>query len=256
MGRSVAQKKISSAHAQSPCPPALDVRAGEGLDNIVTVYAQCGYSPEDIERRVQKACRSVPKSWQRRARQAQADHEAFGRMLTLWYSNPQYLDDKGFPRSLPLRGRLSLESLAFRAGFRAKLRTLLRYPLSSGALLKQGKQYLPRDRVLHLRGPEGLHHPQSLRGLWGLLETLAHNRARAPGTPVRLQLFTVNEEFPVRARAGFENKVATTCTHLAHRLDAEMVQPRFASKKGEPTLIMGVGIYVWEETPGKDPEAI
>ena len=83
----------------------LDARAVEVVARFVRILARCGCTPEDIGREVLKACRQVPKSWARNAMAAVRDMDAAAHVLTLWFSDPAYLDARGNPRPWPCEVR-------------------------------------------------------------------------------------------------------------------------------------------------------
>jgi len=225
---------------------ALEPRARHAIHRFVRVLARCGCDPRAIEREAAEACRRIPVSWMSRA--DLRDSLDPGHIMTLWFSDPAYLDPSGQPRPLPLRGSpISLEALAHCIDPHLDVRYVVRYLEHGGALRRSGNRYLPRDRVLILRGRERM--TPFLRGLFGLLRTLDHNsqcRGRSPGW---LELVSTNPRFPVSAVRSFEKRVRALVSRLLLKVDADMHRHERAARKGERTVRIGVGVYQFEEGP-------
>src|SRR5438874_13533717 len=95
--------------------PTLDARAVEAVTRFVRLLVRCGCAPKEIGKEVVKACRAVPTSWARQTKTTVPEVERAAHTLTLWFSDPEYLDSRGNPRPLPIRGTgPSLESLSRR----------------------------------------------------------------------------------------------------------------------------------------------
>jgi hypothetical protein len=254
MRRGSPRKENSFQRATMRRARPLDSPSRAAIAHFVRVLSRCGYSPGDIALEALKSSQRIPKVWLHSAEPGESDTWSFGQVLTLWFSDPAYLDERGSPRALPLHGALSLDALLKRTAPDADLQRLLRYPLRSGALRRVGKRYVPTDRIFLHRGSEGLSHPLGLRGLFGLLKTLDYNRGRPPDAPVRLQLFAYNSDFPVRARGDFERRASETGSRLLSRFDGDMHHHARLRKRREPKVLMGVGIYLFEErASGKAP---
>src|SRR5882762_11611974 len=226
----------------------LDPRSLEAVARFVRVLARCGCTPEDIGREVVRACRRVPKSWAPKAMAALREMDDASHVLTLWFSDPAYLDSAGNPLPLPLRGAGgSLEALAHRVDHALDVREVLNYLSERGALRRVGKRYVPKDRVLSLRGAGGPDNFRNLRGLLGMLRTLEHNgqpRRRVPGW---FEAFAENPRFPISARPGFDQRLRVHANKLLLQLDADMHRQEQSRKSGERTVRIGVGIYRFED---------
>jgi hypothetical protein len=227
----------------------LDSAARRGVQTFVRLLAGAGYEGQAIQREVIAACRRTPTplvdSPDRRHR-GDAGH-----VMTLWFSDPAFLDARGYPRPLPLRGaRLSIEALAQRVDPNLDAAQVLDYFEEAGVVNRAGHRYVPRDRVLMLRDPGYLR--VQIRGLFGLLRTLEHNEWCDRRTPRRVQLWCHNPRFPVSAVASFEKRLREMLNRLAIQVDADMHRCERARKPGERTVTMGVGVYQFEEDPGAE----
>ena len=175
----------------------LDSRALEAVERFVRVLARYGCAPDDIAREAVKACRQIPKSWAPKGRAALREMDDAGHVLTLWFSDPAYLDRRGVPLPLPMRGAGgSLETLVFRVDPTLDVREVLRYLLRGGALRRVGTRYRPKGRVLSVRGAGGSDNVHTLRGLLGMLRTTEHNVQPKRRVAGWYEVFAHNPVFP------------------------------------------------------------
>jgi hypothetical protein len=228
----------------------LDARASEAIARFVRVLAHCGCTPEDIGQEVARACREIPRSWATKAMAAQRYLDDAAHVLTLWFSDPAYLDARGKPRRLPVRGPGgSLEALAYRANPKLEARALLQYLVRHGAIRRQGQRYIPKERMLLLRNAGGPDHVRHLRALGSMLRTLEHNTQPKRRVPGWYEVFADNPNFPVSAIPRFDRRVRVHADKLLRGFDTEMVQEERARKPGESTVRIGIGVYRFEEAP-------
>jgi hypothetical protein len=225
---------------------ALEPQVRSAVRRFVQVLARCGCAPQAIEGEVSKLCRQIPKSWAHRA--DLRDSVDPGHVMTLWFADPAYLDPRGRPRPVPLRGpALSIEDLAHRVDPKFDARYVVRYLMRGGGLKRIGARYVPNGRVVIYRGRES--ETPFLRGLFGLLRTLEHNSQRAGLAPGWLELSTRNPHFPVSAAEGFERRLRRRVNRFLVQIDADMHRREGARKQGERTVRMGVGVYQYEDVP-------
>jgi hypothetical protein len=226
----------------------LDARAVEAIGRFVRVLARCGCAPVDIATEVTWQSRRIPPSWAPKARAALREMDDASHVLTLWFSDPAYLDRKGRPMALPLRGAGgSLETLAARIDPGVEPRELLRYLARRNALKRVGDRYIPKDRILSLRGAGGPDNFRHLRGLLGMLRTQEHNGQPRRQVEGWYEVFAENPRFPVSARGAFDTSMRLWGNRMLFRADAEMHRYERGRKRGERTVRMGVGIYRFEE---------
>jgi len=250
MVRPSRQSKPLRPHANRGRASTLDARAVEAVARFVRVLARCGCTPEDIGQEVVKACREIPASWATKAMAALRDMDDAAHVLTLWFSDPTYIDAGGRPRPLPLRGAGgSIEALAYRANPKLEPRALLRYLARRGALRRTGQRYVPKDRKLSLRNAGGPEHFRHLRGLVAILRTLEHNSQPKRRVPGWYEACAENPNFPVRAIPGFDRRLRKQADNQLRQFDTEMLQHERARKPREPTVRIGVGFYRFEEAP-------
>jgi Family of unknown function (DUF6502) len=243
--RVIARRKDRSARARaSAVSLALEPHVRLAVQRFVKVLSRCGCAPRALVHEVSRTCRMIPGS--RRHQADLRDSPDLGHVMTLWFSDPNCLDERGSPRALPLRGAgLSIEALARQVDSELDVREFLRFLIRGGAVKRVGRLYVPRDRVTIHRGRESM--TPFLRGLFGLLKTLEYNSRRGRSARGRLELYSRNPRFPASAIEAFDKRIR----HLAHpvlvQIDADMHQRERARRKGERTVRMGVGIYRFEE---------
>jgi hypothetical protein len=242
---------VSGRHATQLDAPAL-----EAVGRFVRVLGRCGYQPDAIEQEVVAACRKIPKSWARSFPATLREMRDASHVLTLWFSDPAFLDATGNPRALPLRGaRASLEALVRRVDRSISASELLSYLLRMRALRVVHSRYVPRDRVLSLRGAGGPDNFRGLRGLLGMLRTLEHNglpKSRASGW---FEAFAENPRFPVSRLLAFEKRLRRFGNRALLQLDADMHRREIARRPNERTIRLGVGMYQFEyESDPFDPK--
>jgi hypothetical protein len=232
--------------SQRPVRLAPDIR--QAVRRFVRILARSGCAPKAIESEVVDACQQVPRSWLASADRRSTDemlHPIMLHVITLWFSEPEYLDARGHPRPLAARGSsLSIESLVRRVNRRLDVGEVLRFLESCRALKRTGSRFVPRERVIILRAPGYMR--STLGGLFGLLKTIEHNRWGSRRRPARLQLFSFNARFPVSAAAAFEKRLRNFANRLLLRADADMHRCELARRPGERTVRMGVGVYQFE----------
>jgi hypothetical protein len=234
----------------------LDARALEAVARFVRVLARAGCAPQDIGREVQKACRTVPLSWIRHARAELPAIDAAAHALTIWHSDPEYSDARGKPRTLALREKgLSLETLLRRVDPQLRLSRVLPHLLRTRALRRVGNRFLPNDRALSFRGFGDPYHSRGVRGLLAMLRTLEHNSSPGRKVPGWFEMFALNSRFPVSARPAFDDRLRRQARQFLFHLDADMERQERTRRKGERTVPLGVGVYLFEEAPLRSPRA-
>jgi Family of unknown function (DUF6502) len=228
----------------------LDVRAVEAIARVVRVLARCGCAPNDIELEVQKACRAVPKAWALSARTPVSQIDAASHVLTLWFSDPAYLNSSGRPRPLRAKGgNRSLEALVLQVDPKLDVEEVLRHLRRGSALRQVGTRYVPRDRLVSVRGSGPPYHAWSLQTLVSMLGNLEHNSRPQRSTPGWFTAFAVIPRFPVRELPAFDRWLRRAGNRFLAQSDTRMHDRERARRRGEPTVRLGVGVYRFEEEP-------
>lgn len=231
-----------------PEPQSLDARAVEAIELFVRLLAQCGCEPGAVVEEVRRACGQIPRRWVRQARAAPREISEATHVLTVWFSDPAYLDPAGLPRALPLRGSVrSLEALVASVNPTLNASEVLAYLLKSRALSRLGARYVPRGRALSLRGVRGPNEYRNLRGLLAMLRTLEHNGRPRRQAPSWFEFSAENPRIPKRACARYDEFVSIRAMRFLCDADAELRRLELTAKPGEPTVRLGTGVYRYEE---------
>ena len=235
----------------------LDALIQEAIARFVRLLAQCGMPPDGIAREVMASCRQVPKSW---AAARVKDtipyvHEA-SHILTLWFSDPKFLGPDGTPRLLPVQGEEeSIEALVQQVDSRLDTREIVRF-LERGKVLRRVRdRYVPRDRMVMLRGTAFADSGRRLRSLLGMLRAFEHNLRSKREVPGWFEAFAYNPRFPVRAIPGFDQRVRAHANKLLLQLDGDMHREERVRDPKEPTVRIGVGVYRFEESLPATPKS-
>ena len=256
MRRTPRQKQLSRAQGSRRAVVSLDPTAQEAIARFVRVLARCGCRSEDIEQEVLKACRSVPKSWAKSARARVSEMDAAAHVLTLWFSDPAYLDASGRPLPLETKGaERSLEELSRRVDPALDVERVLQHLLRRSVLRRAGKRYVPRDRVLSFRGSGPPYHARSLQTLAAMLSTLEHNSWPQSSTPGWFEAFAANARVPVSAVAAIGRWLRRHGKRLLEDADEKFHSYERKRAKDEPTARIALGIYQFGEELTPEPAA-
>jgi hypothetical protein len=175
-------------------------------------------------------------------------------VLTVWFSDVDYLDAAGKPASLPLSGRArSVGTLVRSVNPRLNAREVLAYLVRHGAVDRLGSRYIPRARSLFLRGGHGPDYFRALRVMGNALATLEHNVFAKGASPSWFEYIAENPRFPVSARPALDKYINRLGKELLARVDARMHQCEMEREPGEATVRVGLGIQLWEGGPRSRP---
>ncbi|MHB8813512.1 MAG: DUF6502 family protein [Steroidobacteraceae bacterium] len=197
---------------------------------------------------MRRACAQIPQRWVSEAQAAPRELRDATHVLTVWFSEPAYLDSAGMPRPLTLRGpRPSLETLV--AGINPGLDpgAVLTYLIKGRALRRRGARYVPRSRALSLRGMRGPNEFRNLRGLVAMLRTIEHNSRPRRQAPSWFEFSAENPRIPKRACRKFDKFVSIRAMRYLYDADSELRRLELTCKPGEPTVRLGTGVYRFEE---------
>jgi hypothetical protein len=228
---------------------ALDPTSLEAIERFVRVLARCGSPPREIARAVSRECAKLPRELQAKAASGARELIDVSHVLTMWFSDPLYLDRTGTPIRLAVHGPApSLAALLQRAAPSLNVEDVRRYLVRAKAIRRVGSRYVPAKRELSLRGSEGPTHFRSLRGLVGMLRTLEHNTLPKRAARSWFEYIAENPAFPVRMLAAFDERLDRVGMRFLHAIDADMHRRERAGKASEPTVRIGVGVYRFDDT--------
>ena len=248
------QLRKSRSDGIKPRPPkagkqraTLETTSLESVDSFVRILGRCGESPEAICSAVQDASSRIPEQWVHQGQQAAREIGDASHVLTVWFTDPEYLDLKGNPRSLPLEGISgSISALVRTIDRQLNPRDVLRYLVKTRAVSRHGARYVPRDRTVLLRGARGPDYFRTLRVLSNLLRTLEHNVLPKNLARGWFEYFAENPRFPVRCRPALDAFVNDLGKEMLSQADTYMRRREMRRRPGEPTMRVGLGVQLWE----------
>lgn len=243
-------KRKPSAHRRSrqESGPPLESTALEAITLFAGILARCGSSPRLMAQAFAAACARIPETVAVAARRSERELREASHILTVWFSDPMYLDRWGRPLRLVARGPApSLEALIRRIDPTLDVTEVLNYLRRRRSVKKYGNRYAPQSRAVVLRGAQGPFNDRNMRSLRAMLGTLEHNTQPEPEAPGWFERFAENPAFPKRARSAFAVRLEEEAMKLLRSQDSGMHREELKRRPGEPVVRMGVGVYRFEE---------
>lgn len=227
---------------------SLDAVVDEAVERFVRVLVRRGVSQRTVQRSFRRAWLSVPRDAAENNRQASRELIDVGHVLTLWFGDPFYVDARGDPLPLSLRGAApSLACLIQHVDPKLDPKQVLKTLIRADAVRSIGSRYVPRTRAVAFRGTGAPLHARNLRALLGMLRTLEHNIAPKDKVPPWFEYVAENPRFPVSAREPYDVGLREDAMTFLRNQDSRMLSHQSKAKPGEPTVRMGVGVYRFEE---------
>jgi hypothetical protein len=226
----------------------VDAVVEEAMERFLRVLVRRGASRRTVQRAFRRAWLRVPKRIAEQDRHAARDLIDVSHVLTLWFDDPFYVDARGDPLPLPLRGPApSLASLIQHVDPTLNATQVLKRLIRADAVRRVGTRYAPRSRAVALRGTGAPLHLRNLRALLGMLRTIEHNSEPKDKVPAWFEYVAENPRFPVSAREPFDARLREDAMTFLRGQDSRMLNHERRAKPGEPTVRMGVGVYRFEE---------
>jgi hypothetical protein len=144
---------------------------------MIQAFLRCGYSPQDIADQAAVETARIPQGVRRGGNGSRIDQDDWARVVTLWSTEPEYVDDNGAPRTLPIAGPPpSIEALLRRVDSKLTVKEACNSLLRTGAARKVGRRLAveAHPALVHPPGTDeqSAHH---LRVLNALLWNFEHN---------------------------------------------------------------------------------
>lgn len=227
---------------------SLDAIVDEATERFVRVLVRRGVSERKVRRAFRRAWLRVPRDVAEHNRRASRELIDVGHVLTLWFGDPLYVDARGDPLPLPLRGPApSLASLVQHVDPTLSVSQVLKCLIRADAVRPRGRRYSPHSRAVAFRGTGAPLHARNLRALLGMLRTLEHNIEPKDKVAPWFEYVAENPRFPVSAREPFDVSLREDAMTFLRNQDSRMLSQQRKLKPGEPTVRMGVGVYRFEE---------
>ncbi len=242
---------MGASRAKTPAVASGVSVAREFLERLARILVYCGHSPRQLRREFPRICDGL-KEPRRKWDPAELNYLAdLPHVIAHWHADPQYLDSRGAPLALPLKGKgPSLLTLIERALPEVDPAAAAQSLVRLKAVYRRRDRYLPTDRYFLLSQESGFVH--GLTALLGMLRTVERN-VSGPSRAAIFQRCAFNPSFPVRALPGFHTHVKSAAGDFIWRMDGDMRRAQEADPRG-PRTRLGVGVFVFEE-PSRAPPA-
>ncbi len=140
----------------------LDSLASDTLRLVAWAFLHCGYSPLAIVNQFTSYAQAPPRSLLAQQRSVRGDLHDPDHVLTLWLTDPEYVDAQGRPRPLRVWGPApSIEALVKRVSPTLGVEGTLEHLLVNGVIRRRGQQYIQTSDVVRYRRRSkniGAHH--------------------------------------------------------------------------------------------------
>ena len=167
-------------------------------------------------------------------------------VMARWHSDPQYLDSRGAPLALPLKGPgPSVTSLIERVLPHADISAVIEALRQVDGIHLRGGRYRPTGRQLALQHQRVIGWLHGLTMLLGLLRTVEHNIAHPEGATL-LERAAINPRFPARYLPEMHQRFKDRATTFLWQTDGEMRKRERPSDPAD-TVRLGVGIFAFED---------
>jgi len=237
----------STARSARAAQPPLII---EAIERFVRVLARTGMSPRALTTAFCEACERLPEAFVHERGREMRDMIDAEHALTVWYSDPDFLDSHGAPLALSARGRrASLVALARRVDPALDPSEAIAYLLKVNALRRVGARYVPRGRDLRMRGTGAPVHKRNLRPLLGMLRALEHNGRPREEARAWFEELVENPRVPVRKLAEIDARLERLGGDFARSMDTLMHRAERARRADEPTVRLGIGVYRFDDEP-------
>lgn len=227
---------------------SLDAIVSAAMELFVRLLVRRGASQRCIQRAFRRAWLRVPRGAAEDGQRASHELIGMSHVLTLWFDDPSYVDARGDPIPLRLRGPApSLASLIQHVNPGLDPERVLKTLIQANAVRRIGNRYAPRSRAVAFRGVGAPLHARNLRAVLGLLGTMEHNNKPKEKVPAWFEYVAENPRFPVGAREPFDARFRRDAMTFLYNQDSRMLNHERRAKPGEPTVRMGVGVFRFEE---------
>lgn len=197
-----AQRQRSRRRARDLSAVDLDQLAVETLRLIATTFLRCGYAPRQLSARFKSFLKNPPPSPRPGHINRITLHDP-GHVLTLWASDPDYVDAHGMPRPLAVRGPApSIDALVRRVRPKLRLEDALYYLLKTHAVRRIGRKYIPTGEFVR-HAPDSTQSAHHLLVLYQLVRNFEFNAQVRPGDVSWPQRVAECPDFPAHELPAF-----------------------------------------------------
>jgi hypothetical protein len=175
-----------------------------------------------------------------------------GKVLSVWYTDPRFLDSRGRPRALHFESEhdgTTFSDLVKASGGDVPPRAMLKELLRAGSVVEQrAGNYRAVKREFAPRGTDPFLVERFGQCIHDLADTMAKNMMR-PEPGERLYEFRAwNDEISPDALETIREAVADRSDRLLKRIDTIMARAELTSRESATKRRCGVGIYYFEDS--------
>lgn len=216
----------------------------EFLERLVRILVHSGHSPKQLTREFRDICGGLKEPARRWDPTRLAYVADLTHVIAHWYADPQYLDSRGAPLPLPLRGRgPSLCALIERVLPEENAAAVVQSLCRVQGVRRRAGRYVPSGRCIVFPQASGRFH--GLAALLGMLRTVEHNVAGVKTSAI-LERTAINPSFPVSALPAFHRRLKALATDFLWSVDGDMRRRENGAARGATTRL-GVGVFAFEE---------
>ena len=189
MKRSVAKQTthppLKSRKRAVPPRVPFDALASQTLQLVLKTFLRCGYSAHDIGARAAIEAARIAPDVRPVGSGSQIEQDDWARVVTLWSTEPEYVDENGAPRVLRIRGPApSIEALLQRVDSNLTADEACNSLLQTGAARRVGRRLAARAHPALVFPPgspeQSAHHLRVLNAILWNFEHNANLKGRDP----------------------------------------------------------------------------
>ncbi len=213
---------------------------------MARVLTLTGHSPKELASEFNSICRGLKeprRPWDPVSLHYIAD---LPHVMARWHSDPQYLDSRGAPLPLALKGPgPSVTSLIERVLPQADPEAVIASLRQLKGVRREGGRYRPTDRQLAYQHQRVIGWLHGLTLLLGLLRTVEHNITHPDGNTL-LERAAINPRFPARYLPEMHRRFKDRATPFLWQVDGDMRKHERTSDSAD-VVRLGLGIFAFED---------
>lgn len=167
--------------------------------------------------------------------------------LTHWHTEPAYVDASGKPRKLPMRGKLSMTSLAVAVHASMSAQELVSFLSRYGVIERQGTCWVPVSQSVILSGNRAHQSARGLLLVRGILKNKAHNAAVGRSPEGWFERVAENSHIPRSQRAILYRNIDAVGAQVLTHIDLEMKRREEPLLQTQEKVHVSVGVYLYED---------
>ena len=230
----------------------LDSLAAETLRLVAKTFLNCGYSPQEVSSRFKWFVENAPPSARAHKHDTRSDILDPGHVITLWLSDPQYVDSEGKPRPIPARGSPpSIEALVKRVRSNLSLEDTLKTLIQASALRKVGTHFIPNGDFVHHPPGSKLQTAHHLLVLYQLLRNFEFNAKPRKGELAWPQRVTECPDFPATELPALITQLDKRVRSFMTSYDQNMALTALKADPSVPRVRPSINLFLSVTNPSR-----